>query len=168
MKGFTPTGRGPKMGHSFDSSFGFTGSSGTVRPVKPHMRSAPKPMQKAEGGDVKKLAGADKDSSLLSGAKKKLQGRQAQLDEAIRKAEGYADGGKVSSRKSADSATIGREEASNQLDEETGGKTPLRPGFKRGGPMKKATGGPVAAAKGGKIPKGSVGSFNRKPLVGRC
>lgn len=148
MKGFKSTGKGPKMGHSFDSGFGFTGSSGTVRTVKPHMRAAP--MMKAEGGKVdprKPVDKESKDSSLLSRAKKGMMSRTEMID----KASGYAEGGEVSGsgRRTGDHSTIGREEASNQLDEETGGKTPLRPGFRRGGPMKRRLGGPVAAAKGG-------------------
>jgi len=41
------------------------------------------------------------------------------------------------------SALIRRAKSYNNLDQESGGKTPLRPGFRKGGRMKKADGGPV-------------------------
>lgn len=105
MKGFTPTAKhlGKMSGHQFPPKFGFSGSTGAVKTVKPYTRSVP--IKKAEGGSV-------------------------------------------------DSATIKRSEPSNQLDAETGGKSPLRPGFKRGGRMRKANGGQVAAAKGGVLARG--------------
>lgn len=101
-----------------------------------------------------------------------------------------AKGGKVESMPDGNAATL-RNEPANQMDAETGGKSPLRPGFSKGGRMKKALGGPVRAAKGGALaavgktvksaaekkvaaakPKGAparkgFGSFNRTPLIGR-
>lgn len=72
----------------------------------------------------------------------------------------FAQGGSV------DNATTQRDQPSNELDAEAGGKSPLRPGFKKGGKpvLKKAVGG---YAKGGKSPKG-YGKFNGKPLVEKC
>lgn len=61
------------------------------------------------------------------------------------RAKRYAAGGKVSGN-----ALTQRSNPTSQLDAESGGKTPLRPGFKRGG-MKKALGGPVRASRGGKM-----------------
>lgn len=102
----------------------------------------------------------------------------------------YAQGGKVEKISEGHSTTL-RDQPANELDAETGGKTPLRPGFAKGGKMKKALGGPVRAAKGGALSaagKGmksgaekkvaaakskmapaakGYGAFNRKPLIGR-
>ncbi len=78
-----------------------------------------------------------------------------------------------------------RDQPISVLDEESGGKTPLRPGFKRGGkPIRRAVGGPVRAAKGGALSKAGnlspkpftapknggskgFGSFKAKPLIGQ-
>jgi len=63
---------------------------------------------------------------------------------------GYANGGFVrqdNPRMKSDeigdqgSALVRRARSSNALDQESGGKTPLRPGFKRGGKLRKANGG---------------------------
>jgi len=101
-----------------------------------------------------------------------------------------AKGGFVNTNPDGNAATQ-RDQPPNQLDVETGGKTPLRPGFSKGGRMKKALGGPVRAARGGALsqvgktaksavekkvaaakPKGAAGrknygGFNSKPLIGR-
>lgn len=58
----------------------------------------------------------------------------------------YAEGGSV------DSALERRSKPTNELDVESGGRSPLRPGFKKGGKMrgaKCAIGGPVKAKHGG-------------------
>jgi hypothetical protein len=86
----------------------------------------------------------------------------------------YAEGGSVE----GNAATL-RNQPANELDAETGGKTPLRPGFKRGGKlMRKAKGGVVAGPKTGALAaatkgtpnvvghKKGFGSFQSKPLIG--
>lgn len=63
-----------------------------------------------------------------------------------------AEGGVV------DSALQGRNEPSSALDQESGGKTPLRPGFKSGGkPLKKATGGAIGMMKNRMMPHPGAG-----------
>lgn len=121
MKGFIPTGKGPKSGHSFPSQHGFSGSTGSVKSIGPYTRKAPK----------------------------------------------FAKGGHI------DSALTKRVEPVTQFDKESGGKSPLRPGFKRGG-LKKAIGGPVSMKKGGKQPGAlqqasgakSAKGFKRAPMFG--
>lgn len=56
----------------------------------------------------------------------------------------YASGGRVNG-----ASTIGRAMPTTEADKETGGKTPLRTGYKSGGKAKKSIGGPVKYAKGG-------------------
>lgn len=57
MKGFRPTGNGPKAGHSFGASHGFTASAGG-HVVKSHMRAAPKRNPPAQqGAKLQALAG---------------------------------------------------------------------------------------------------------------
>jgi hypothetical protein len=85
MKGFKPTGFGPSAGFKYPSSMGFTGSTGTVMNVSPHVRRF------AKGGYVSKEVG-DPGSSMVRRAK-----------------------------------------PSTEADRESGGKSPLRPGFQRGG-----------------------------------
>lgn len=94
MKGFKPTGNGPKLGHSFSSQHGFSGSTGMVKNIGPYTRKTPC----------------------------------------------FAEGG---------SALTKRDKPATELDVESGGKTPLRPGFKKGG-LKLAIGGPVTMKAGGK------------------
>lgn len=60
----------------------------------------------------------------------------------------FAEGGEVSNATPGNSAVL-RKESSNQLDVENGGKTPLRPGFNRGGNLGKY----LHKARGGKIDK---------------
>lgn len=141
MHGFKPTGKKAMSGHSFPAHFGFSGSTGQTKSVKPYTRSVPK-AKFAEGGSV-----------------------------------GHA--------------ATQRDQPTSELDVEYGGKTPLRPGFKKGGrPIKRALGGPIKAAKGGALSKvenevtsslskplaapkpmptglKKFGSFNSKPLIGR-
>jgi hypothetical protein len=87
MKGFKPTGFGPSAGFKFPSSMGFTGSTGSVTNVSPHVRRF------AKGGYVRKEVG---------------------------------DPG---------SAMVRRAKPSTEADREYGGKTPLAPGFAKGGRM---------------------------------
>jgi hypothetical protein len=68
---------------------------------------------------------------------------------------GFANGGfvrqdnprmKVDSIGDQGSALVRRARSSNALDQESGGKSPLRPGYKKGGRMKKADGGSISNA----------------------
>jgi hypothetical protein len=66
------------------------------------------------------------------------------------KGRAYAKGGIVYSNDLDEgSALERRSKPTNELDAESGGRTPLRPGFKSGGKTKRAIGGPVKAKKGG-------------------
>lgn len=72
----------------------------------------------------------------------------------------YAHGGKV------DSALTGRSEPTNALDAVSGGKTPLRPGFSKGGKSKRmgyAKGGAVSAGEAKRIAEKTVGEHVRYP-----
>lgn len=79
-----------------------------------------------------------------------------------------ADGGAVHG---PGHGAVEREVPTTETDAETGGRGPLRPGYKRGGPLKKAKGGyvdcgPMSAPKA--APKGNVGKgFNRTPMIGK-
>ncbi len=67
---------------------------------------------------------------------------------------GYATGGfvkegyqpKVEQVGDSGHATVQRSKPTTNLDQESGGKTPLRPGFKKGGKAKKSAGGALGAA----------------------
>lgn len=113
MKGFKPTGYGPRNGFDFPASFGFTGSTGTTTNVRPHVR------RYASGGAVR----AGKMKTEHPGTP------------------GHA--------------TVQRTRPSTALDQAAGGRTPLRPGFKRGG---RADGGKVVRTR---LPDGTP-SFRRK------
>lgn len=128
MKGFKPTGYGPREGFHFPASHGFTGSTGNVTNVSPYTRRLAKPHIKpqafAEGGYVRQTGSLDEGSSM------------------VRRARSY-----------------------NNADQESGGKTPLRPGYKKGGStkkkvMKKADGGHVAQ---GSSNKGFIESLKKVP-----
>lgn len=62
MKGFKHTGRGPKMGHSFSSKAGFSGSTGRTQSVRGYTRGVPK-RKFADGGMVV-VKGSDGGSAL--------------------------------------------------------------------------------------------------------
>lgn len=108
IKGFKNTGNGPKLGHSFSTKSGFSGSTGKTQNVRGYTRAMPKAC--------------------------------------------YAEGGAVSRR--ADSALIDRSIPVTQFDKESGGKTPLRPGFKGGGFIQKAIKHPGALHKALGVPQG--------------
>lgn len=67
MKGFKHTGRGPKMGHSFSSKAGFSGSTGRTQSVRGYTRGVPK-RKFADGGMVV-VKGTDGGSALTRRAK---------------------------------------------------------------------------------------------------
>jgi hypothetical protein len=94
MKGFKPTGFGPKSGFTYPSKMGFTGSTGSVTSVAGYSRRK----GYANGGFVK---------------------------------EGYQP--KTEQTGDTGHATVYRNRPSTNLDQESGGKTPLRPGFAKGG-----------------------------------
>lgn len=158
MKGFKDSTR-TRSGFSFPSSAGFTSSTGKTQNIS-YIRKTPHRGKSkfADGGEVKKIprnpnppkkgfiesikdylspkndeptqAGADRQRTIdrtVDSMDHKRGGR-------IRKAEG----GRVN-----DSALTRRSEPTTALDAESGGKTPLRPGYTRGGYASKY-------AKGGK------------------
>lgn len=108
MKGFKPTGNGPKSGHSFGSKAGFSGSTGRRQEVRTYSRHTPKRHKFAEGGVVKV---ADPSSSVVR-----------------------------------------RDKPVTDFDAEHGGKSPLRPGYAKGGMAKKKS----CYAEGGRV--GTVGA----------
>lgn len=152
----------------FPSSAGFTGSATdrTTTSVRSHERSKPR---FAEGGPVtsdktpppnpptsQKQQTASppppkKEEKLslaeIMGGKGR---RQAEKDLGLKKGgrakRKFAEGG---------SAGVNRSRPSSDLDEELGGRSTLRPGYRKGGlspkMVKKAMGGPVKAAKGGDV-----------------
>jgi len=157
---------GPKYGEfQFPKAFGFTGSATdrTTVPVKSYERAKPR---FAEGGQVKdpppktpppktppttpkvetgKMSLVD----LMKGKSRKQQEAELGLKKGgkvMKKAKG---GPVVTKGKEPGHATQQRDEPSNDMDQESGGRSPLRPGFKKGGKPYKAMGGPVTAAKGG-------------------
>lgn len=108
MKGFKPTGNGPKNGHSFSSKAGFSGSTGRQQEIRSYSRSVPKRHKFAEGGVVKV---ADPSSSVVR-----------------------------------------RDRPVTAFDAEHGGKSPLAPGYRKGGMAKKKD----CYAEGGRV--GNVGA----------
>jgi hypothetical protein len=60
---------------------------------------------------------------------------------------GLKSGGRV--KKAVGGSLTKRSKPTSVLDQESGGKSPLRPGFDRGGRTKKALGGAVKYAEGG-------------------
>jgi hypothetical protein len=94
---------------------------------------------------------------------------------AYTRRKGYASGGFVKEgyqpkvEKVGDSghATTLRSQPSTNLDQETGGKTPLRPGYKKGGKAKKAMGGALGAALASAVgrakPQGPMPGPTRSP-----
>lgn len=101
MKGFKPTGYGPSTGFKYPTNMGFTGSTGAVTNVSPHVRRK----AFANGGYVSKTGG-DPGSSMVRRAR-----------------------------------------PSTEADAESGGKSPLRPGFANGGRMGRVIGRLMEKAK---------------------
>lgn len=155
---------GPKYGEfQFPKAFGFTGSATdrTTVPVKSYERAKPR---FAEGGQVKdpppktpapktppttpKVEGKRSLIDVMRGKTRKEQEAELGLKKGgkvMKKAKG---GPVVTKGKEPGHALQQRDEPNNDVDQESGGRTAVRPGFKKGG-VKKAMGGPVTAAKGG-------------------
>lgn len=165
---------GPKYVNNFEfpSGFGFSSSASdrTTTTVRSHERAKP---HFAQGGAVNSRGPGDQYARGGKAASKKTPGlskrgrpqklvspvdavrgnirRQREQDLGLAKGgqAKYAKGGPVYDNKiSTGHALQQRSEPTSVLDRESGGKTSLRPGFKKGG-MKKAMGGPVRAKRGG-------------------
>ncbi len=100
MKGFKHTGRGPKMGHSFSSKAGFSGSTGRTQRVRGYTRGGPK--RKFADGGMGGVKGTDGGSALTRRAKPvtgfdKEAGGKGPLRPGFNKGGKacYAEGGKV-------------------------------------------------------------------------
>jgi hypothetical protein len=91
----------------------------------------------------------------LRGKTREQREKELGLKAGGRAGKRYAKGGPVYSKDlNAGSSSERRTAPSNNMNQQTGGKTPLRPGFAKGGPLKTAkhaTGGPVTAARGGDV-----------------
>jgi hypothetical protein len=137
MKGFKPTGYGPSSGFKYPARMGFTGSTGNITQVSPYTRRLAKSYVQPQ---------------------KFAEGGFVRQDSPRMKSDVIGDQG---------SALTKRAKPYNALDQESGGKSPLRPGYKKGGmakkrgalmqmagmnmPMKKT----MKKADGGKIVRGS-------------
>lgn len=158
-----------KKGHHFPSSQGFTGSSGTKQVVRGYTRA--KPIKKAAGGIVPRLAGmagpqripdidTGKPAQVPVSSSPKIPPKSIppmRTVQPVRPGRGgmaqYADGGvvrqdamKTSTIGDQGNATTQRDRPTSVQDQESGGKSPLRPGYKTGG---------------------GVGSFKKGPLFGK-
>lgn len=102
-----------QMGHSFPSEAGFTGSTGAVKTIGPYTRKIP---------DAKARA-----VSAMGDAPSTLRSMKSSMDKVADKLPKFAKGGSVGN------ATTQRDQPANELDVIAGGKTPLRPGFAKGG-----------------------------------
>lgn len=128
MKGFKPTGFGPKAGFVFSAKQGFTGSTGAYTNVQPYVRRK----AFANGGFVRQ------DTPRMT----------------------------ESSPGDSGSALVRRAKSYCALDQESGGKTPLRPGYKKGGmakkkmPMKKDP-NPMMKADGGTVSMSALSQVGR-------
>lgn len=123
-------------GHSFPSSAGFTGSSGQVSSVRSYTRKAPSPRERAQ--------------DAMGSLPQELSSMKSSMDAVSdRLPKRYAEGGSV-----GNSATLRRDPVT-EFDKDYGGKTPLRPGFKKGGQwISKATKNKGALHRALKVPEG--------------
>lgn len=161
---------GPKYGEfQFPKAFGFTGSAtdSTTIPVRSYERAKPR---FAEGG---KVSDADRKKmetmtpkplpknpvkepaptrslvDIMRGKTRREQEAALGLKKGGRPVKKARGGPVYTKGKEPGHATEQREpEQYNDMDEKSGGRTPVRPYFKKGG-LKKAMGGPVKASKGG-------------------
>ena len=141
-------------------------------------------LKKAEGGSVKPMNDRDDRTAQQADARSKaskamgsmpgaLSSMKMSMDKVADKAIMKKAKGGVVNDNELDHYTVERTDPVTSGDAETGGRGPLRPGFRCGGPLKKALGGPVRAAKGGKTPPASAqtarkgfGAFQSKPKFG--
>lgn len=116
MKGFKNSTK-TQQGHSFPTTAGFTGSSGQISSVRSYTRKAPTPRERAQ--------------DAMGNLPQELSSIRSSMDAvADRLPKRYAEGGSV-----GNSATLRRDPVT-EFDKDYGGKTPLRPGFKKGGKIK--------------------------------
>ena len=106
MKGFKPTGFGPSAGFKFPARMGFTGSTVNVTQVSPYTRRAAKP-------HIAPQHFADGGFVRQDTPRMKVDVIGDQGSSMVRRAKPYCD-----------------------ADQESGGKSPLRPGYKHGGKLK--------------------------------
>jgi hypothetical protein len=104
MKGFKHTGRGPKMGHSFSSKAGFSGSTGRTQSVRGYTRGVPK-RKFADGGMVV-VKGTDGGSALTRRAKP-VTGFDAEAGGKGPLRPGFSKGGKACYAEGGKVATTG-------------------------------------------------------------
>ena len=155
---------GPKYVTDFEfpKSFGFTGSATDSRTtmVKSYERAKPR---FAEGGQVKDPPpktpppkdppkNPPKESAPTRSLIDIMRGKTRREQEAalglkkggrpMKKAKG---GPVVTKGKEPGHALQQRDEPSNDMDQESGGRSPLRPGFKKGGKPYKAKGGRISS-----------------------
>lgn len=157
MKGFKNSSK-TRSGFSFPSSAGFTGSTGKTQDIS-YTRKTPhrKPVMKAEGGTISRQPGFPPRRTQTGGALENL--RKAVMPQAGKKSssemvdkaismQDHKKGGAIMKKATGgvvDSALQGREPASSALDQESGGKSPLRPGFAGGGLNRFLPGGSLNA-----------------------
>lgn len=186
MKGFKNSTR-VQSGHSFPTDCGFSSSSGETQTVRSHSRQAPKRMAVggyAGGGKPKPVQGKRVASPGVGGAlkdfaksiaeavaPKSLKQRGSRVESEVARAQEYKKGGVVEGSDGGHALTQ-RKNPVTDLDKARGGTSPLAPGFKKGGRAKaeckavvgKAMAKHVATPK----PRGhGVGSFSRKPMIGK-
>lgn len=141
IKGFKPTGHGPKSGFSFSSKAGFSGSTGRTQEVSGYTRKLPHHSDTRGRAQVKIGPGGSPkpvgDGKV--GNKKIPHFAAGGFVAKMRVAEG-TDGG---------SALTRRTQPITGFDKEAGGKSPLRAGFKKGGAAMKD--GKPCYAEGGKV-----------------
>lgn len=128
IKGFKPTGNGPKSGFSFSSKAGFSGSTGKTQQVSGYTRKLPHHADKRGQAQVKIGPG---------GSPKPVGDGKVGNKKIPHFAEGGAvkkmGTGTVGPQASGDSAVIRRDKPVTGFDAEHGGKGSLRPGFAEGG-----------------------------------
>jgi hypothetical protein len=142
--GFKPTGNGPRYGNfSFGKAAGFTNSAGGVQNVSGYTRKLPHHKDTRGRAQVK----------IGPGGNPKPVGDGPVGKKTIKH---FADGGFVAKMQTSkmdadDSSVIKRTKPVTEFDSEHGGTSPLRPGFKKGGPIAKGKMGKPCYADGGKV-----------------
>lgn len=174
MKGFKNSTR-TRSGFSFGSNQGYSASTGKVQNIS-YTRKTPhrKPVMKADGGEVRKTTGAQTTPAEKKAAApvgildrlRRLTGAQSTKNESERTktidkqvdSMDHKRGGKIMKKaeggRVVDSALQGRVPPSSALDAESGGTSPLRPGFMKGGKP--------CYAKGGRVPEHRIAAVEAK------